>query len=408
MSRNAAHTLMLVNTHVYDDARVMLEARSLVNAGYRVSIIGAARKEGYPTQGDVDTIHITLTPMVTDCRPVSILRTIWQLVRGDVDAGEDVMPFRLTTMLSLLMFNAWILRLGLKLKVNVIHCHDFSPLPAAWLLSRLKSIPLVYDAHENAPDLYAGWRSRWVERAERFFLSQARIVLTVGERLAQALRLRGGSPVIAIPNGKRAADWRLSPEQRSESRRRLELGKARLIVVYVGTLDPNRDIESLLTAVAQSKNVELLIGGGGLLTDQVVAFASQKANIHWLGWLPQKEVAHYTAVSDVVYQCLKAAPGTHRGQHTFYALPNKLFEAFAAGRASIACRGVGEMGQILEEYEAALLLDDLTVDTLKSAFEKLQDTEELHRLQQNALAAYEVYNWNVSQERLLHAYASLT
>jgi glycosyltransferase involved in cell wall biosynthesis len=87
--------------------------------------------------------------------------------------------------------------------------------------------------------------------------------------------------------------------------------------------------------------------------------------------------------------------------------PNKLYEAFAAGKALIARRGTGDTSAILEKIPAGILLDDVTPDTLQEAFSRLQDQETLKEMQQAAWQARGIYNWAAAEKHLHALYARL-
>ncbi len=399
------HVLMLVNTHVYDDRRVVNEATSLSKASYQVSIIGAARKSGVQPIGAIENIPIILTPMTTRLRELP--GAIWRLIRSDVSGGEGSEKFVQTTVLSLLMFNLWVLRLGLTTRFEVVHCHDFSPLPAAWLLAKLKRARLIYDSHEHAPDLYAGKKSHLVRRVENWFLPRVDVVLTVGQRLARTLRERGGRQVVVLYNGKTSSNYVLTDGERQQEREQLGIGEAKLVVVFIGALEPVYLLLPLIEAVVASPGVALFIGGDGLLCNEVIARTEGKVNIHWLGWVTQDKVAYYTSLSDVVYICLTDASEVHRGSHIYYATPNKIFESLASGRAALAVRGVGEMSEILEQTGSAFFLDEVTPQSLKDAFIQLQHPEILRPLQERGIERGKAYEWSEVEKVLLQIYSEL-
>ncbi|MBZ0280225.1 MAG: glycosyltransferase [Anaerolineae bacterium] len=414
MTENAKkHVLMLVNTHVYDDPRVINEAISLVEAGYLVSIIGAARstKAGFEIRSYFKGIEIILTPVVNEKNLSSLWRELRRWWRSDLGNLTEAGTFRRSNLISLIFFNLWCWQSGRSISADVIHCHDFSPLPVAWLLARFHRAKFIYDSHESAPDFYGGFRGKLIGWIERIIIRKTDYVITVGERLVHALKERGAPKVALIGNWKRLDDFSVDPVQVETERERLELKTAKLVIVYLGTLDDSRELRPLVIAVSDTPDVILLIGGAGT-EQQIVEQAAQKSsNIRWLGWVESNRIPLYTALADVVYYCLKLNPdaqNTSTERNNYYSTPNKLFEAFAAGKALIARRGVGEIGEILEQIPASILLDDVTPETLKTAFQELQNPERLKALQAASLAARDQYNWAMAEERLRQIYVDLT
>jgi glycosyltransferase involved in cell wall biosynthesis len=406
MSSPDKKVLMLVNSYARDDGRVMAEAGALVQAGYAVHLIGTARhtKGGVPVRDVINGIQITLVPMDTDRSFKGVVKALWRWMRGDIGTLTPDQPHRHTNLVSLAFFNLWCLRLGLRKNGAVVHCHDLSPLPAAWIIARLGGMRLIYDSHESAPDFYPGRMGKMAGWLERRLIRKPQAVITVGERLARALRERGAKRVIVIGNWKPLDDYQLETGRVAQERQRLGLSHQKLIIAYFGSLHPERDIEALLGAVSAQPEVTLLISGEGVLKDKVLEAADQSPNIRWLGWLTIEAIGFYTALADVVYYSINP----DQSPQANYSTPNKLFEALAAGKAMIARRGVGEIGEILEQTGAGLLLDEITSESLQEAFRQLENPETLKALQECSKAARNTYHWGEAEKRLLTLYAELT
>ncbi len=398
--------LMLSYSHIYDDPRVVPMGAALVNAGYRVQVIGLALHDGFPIQGMAQGMDIILTPLPYG-RLVDLLRACGRLLRGDLREVASP-PVRRANKFSALLFNLWALRLGLSLKPAAIHCHTHAPLPGAWLLARWHRVPLVYDSTESVPDYLDEFpntlMNRLVRQIEAAVVRRAEVIITVGERLAASLRERGARDVEIIGSWKRLEEYQIAPDILQAERDKLGLAHNKLIIAYFGNLHPERSLQPLLEAVADMPDVELLISGKGLLENQVIKASENNLNIHWLGWIPLNRLPLYTRLADAVYYCLDPQV-THQA---YYSTPNKLFEGFAAGCAIIARRDVGEIGEIVADTGSGVLLDEVTSATLKAAFKQLQSVEWLQALQQAAQAAGERYNWKIAEQKLQTLYQRLT
>lgn len=403
VERSAKQILMLVNTHVYDDPRVINEAVSLANNGHRIRIIGAARLEGVPTQKPIGDIEVILTPMVSSKNPIGLIRALWMLVRGVVGDVTHVPPSRQTNLISMIFFTLWVLRLGWRFPADVVHAHDLSPLPGAWILAQWRQARLVYDSHEDAAHFYSGRKGQLMRWLEKRLIGKADVVITVGERLARDLAQRGAKRVEVVGNWKRLEDYAVSEQQLQTMQERFQLPKNGLAITYIGNLMATTyQLQPLLEAVEQCPKVTLFIGGLGNMEAQIIAAAARCQRIHWLGWVEIADVPVYTHLASVIYCCLHPD-----FPQVDYVAPNKLFEAFAAGKALIARRGLGEIGEILEQIPAGILLDDVTPETLKAAFQELQNPERLKALQGASLAARDQYNWAEAERRLIAIYDQL-
>lgn len=400
--------LMLSYTHVYDDPRVLPMSQSLVKLGYRVQIIGIALRRSLPTHQLVSGADIWITPLLTKTNLPAFLRALWRWLRGDMRELEPDAEARWTNKFAAVLFNLWILRLGLRQKPVAIHCHTHSPLPAAWLLAKLHRVPLVYDSCESVPDYFQQipntLANRLTARLEALLMPKADVVITVGERLAQRLRERGARQVVIIGNWKNTKDFAASVEQGQLRRERFSIPSDQLVIAFFGSLDSNTyEIPMLLQTLQHTADVSLLISGKGEMSDIVRHQAANSSNIVWLDWISMADLPHYVAMSDVIYCCLKAT-----FSQAYYVAPNKLFEAFAAGKPVIALRGVGEMSAILEQTGAGILIDEAAPSHLQAAFEQLRDPALRAELQRRSFAARELYNWSIAEERLKQLYGSLT
>jgi glycosyltransferase involved in cell wall biosynthesis len=399
--------LMIVNTYALDDSRVIFTATSLTRMGYQVKLLGAVRQQDKDVAGHmvVDEVDVWIMPTVSSYHPINLLREMWQLLRGKPGEFIQASSHHYTNLLSFLFLNLWLLRLGLSGQTHVVHCHDLSPLLAGWLIAAFKRTRLIYDAHENVPTMYTGRKGRMMGWLERFLVPKTDVCISAGERLERALIKRGAQRTIHIGNWKRLTDYEVNPERLTAVSKKYKLNRYKLVISLIGTLDATREIEPLLEAVRQSPNVALLIGGRGSEQDKVIA-ATKAPNIHWLGWIDLMEIPMYTHLSDVIYYC--RTPQHFGGSYELAPAPNKLYEAFAAGKALIARRGAGEIGEILEAIPAGILLDEVTPETLKATFVRLQDENVLRSLQEGALAARKQYNWSVAEDRLRKLYSELT
>lgn len=398
---------MVVNTYAPHDSRVIFSATSLRKLGYNVFLVGAARQRtgDVPVRQHVDGVDVFITPMMTARGFGAVLRALGHLLRGNPGATTYASPYPRSDLLSVLFFNLWLLRLGLGRQIDVVHCHDLSPLPGAWLLARLKRAKIIYDCHENAPTMYVGRKGHLVTWMERRLLSRVDLVISAGERLATALRERGARQVVHIGNWKRLADYEVAPEHLEATRTQFDLCAEDVVLTYLGTLDPTRELQPLIEAVATDPHTRLIIGGRGLLQDEVIAVAKQHPNIHWLGWVDLADVPRYTHLAHALYCCLDVKTFT---EENYYApAANKLFEAFAAGVPLIARRGVNEIGDVLEQTGAGILVDDVEPATLHAVFAQLRDPATRADLQARAHAARQQYHWGIAEDRLRDVYGEL-
>ncbi|HUT35632.1 MAG TPA: glycosyltransferase family 4 protein [Planctomycetota bacterium] len=372
---------MLLDNAFLPDPRVANEARSLVRAGCRVTILAWDREGERPAVEWWDGVR------VERFGPLS------RHHRGSVQA--------------LYFFAFWwrVLWRLLEVRVDVIHCHDFDTLPVGWLASALKGCRLVFDAHESYADMLGGNVAGWIKsvaaRVERLLCRRADAVLTVGELLEAELRRRGARRTWVVGNWKPLAEFALDPAAVAAERRALA-PDARLVVAYIGWLNADRGIEPLLGAVAGLEGVALVVGGDGTLAPRVREAAARCPRIRYLGFVDPVRVPLYTCVADVVYHGLDASNPNAR-----YGAPNKLFEALAAGKA-VVCNDCGELGRIVRAEGCGVVAAGLSVEALTRALREVLEPARLADCQARARrAGRERYHWALAERALLEAYAAM-
>jgi glycosyltransferase involved in cell wall biosynthesis len=92
------------------------------------------------------------------------------------------------------------------------------------------------------------------------------------------------------------------------------------------------------------------------------------------------------------------------GENQVLSLANKFFDYIQNGIPQLTMN-FPEYKKINNEFEVALLLDELSVSTVSNAINELFSNKDLHlRLQENCLKAREVYNWQNEEKKLIDFY----
>jgi glycosyltransferase involved in cell wall biosynthesis len=91
----------------------------------------------------------------------------------------------------------------------------------------------------------------------------------------------------------------------------------------------------------------------------------------------------------------------------YYSLANKFFDYINNGLPQVTMN-FPEYRMINDEFDVALLINDLQPATLTEAINKLLNDEELYnRLQQNCLRARQVLNWQHEEKKLIAYYENM-
>lgn len=371
--------LMLLPNGFDPDPRVHNEAKSLVDAGYYVTILCWDRDARYTHNETIDGIRIErIFVQSLYGRGSSQLKYLWKFWKEAYQRAIILSP-------------------------DVIHAHDFNTLPLGYWLGKKLGIPVIFDAHESYHEMLADNvhpMIKWViARTERFIIKRIDLLITVGSILEEEYKRRGAKSTVVIGNWKRLEDYQFSEAEVKIARKELGIPENRLIISFVGYLLPSRGLLSLIKAVSSDKDVFLVIGGKGQFENEVLEATKDADNIKYLGYTVPERVPIITSISDVVFYGMENDSGNCK-----YSAPNKLFEALATGRAVLTCK-IGEIGRIVKEEKCGISLEKISKENILCAFKKLRKLSVLNEYKNNALSAGKnKYNWSNAEKTLLKVY----
>jgi len=376
------NVLMFVANPFTNDPRVYAEAKSLVQAGGRVTVVAWDSKRENPPRQNWDGIDIVRVS--TRLSPkYGAASWLWN--------GLNLLLWWRQAYRRALLLNKSLL-------FDVIHCHDFDTLAIGTMLKRKLKIPLIYDAHEIYGYMMA--RTFPLRVASIFLWLEKRLVtktdriINVHEAQKRYFSTITDRPISIIMNCKPLQSMEYQPAD----------NEGNFTVLYIGVLYKGRATPMLVQAVKRLPGVHCIIGGIGH-PDYVQALkeeCSRISNVTFLGRVPLDEVMPMTRKSDCVFLMLDPAD-----LNNSIGLGNKQFEAMVCGRPIICAKGTYS-GELTEREEVGLAVE-YTEEALKQAIIKLRDNPGLReKLGRNALeAAIAKYNWQKEEVKLLELYKSL-
>jgi glycosyltransferase involved in cell wall biosynthesis len=376
---------MLVLNPFTHDTRVEKEAGTLVDAGYRVTVVAEAAR-GLPEREVV--------------RGVDVVR---------VQRRRSRLPG-----LRFFLYARQLERALIAQRPEIIHAHDSNALLPVARAARRLGVPFVYDAH----DLWTGrprrGRSRPYFAASQLYfrMLEARLVprakahLTVSPPIARHLERAYHLPqVTLVPNYPSAVADRHSRDIRSLPGAETIPASAD-VILYLGGLMADRGIEQLVRAVADVPRAHLVLLGAGSLAGEIRGLADGLGigdRVHLLAPVPSDEVVAYAAsatigVSPIIPSCLNYR----------YSLPNKLFQYMAAGIPVVAS-DFEQVREVVVGSDAGVVVDMTDPAAIATAVGGLlADPGGRARMGRNGRAAIAArFNWASAADALLGAYRSL-
>lgn len=374
--------VMFVSNAFVSDPRVYIEAKSLVQAGFEVTVIAWDREGRNPSRQIWDKIQIVR------------LRTRLALKYGFASW--------LWNGLNLLLWQRQAYRQALALNkegpVDVIHCHDLDTLAIGTRLKRKLNLPLIYDAHEiygymmtrtfphRIANIFLWLEKRLIRRVDK--------IINVCEPQRRYFDNITDKPISIIMNCKPLQSMEYQPSD----------NQGDFTLLYIGSLHQGRAVPMLVQAAKELPGVRCIIGGVGQpgYVQALKEECSRTSNVTFLGKVPFEEVIPMTRKADCVFLMVNPEDLNNR-----MGLGNKQFEAMVCGRPIICTRGTYS-GEMTEQEEVGLVVEH-SEQALREAIIKLRDDPELReKLGRNALkAAITKYNWQKQEEKLLDLYESL-
>jgi glycosyltransferase involved in cell wall biosynthesis len=369
--------LMLLTNAFDPDPRVHQEAKSLVENDYDVTILCWDRDYKFPREEVIDGIKIERI-----------------YVHSTHGRGSTQVPF-----LLLFWLKAYA-RASVK-DFDIVHCHDFDTLPLGYLLSKRKKAKVIYDAHESYADMLINvpWLvKKAVYKIENFLLRRIDLLITVGEILREDFERRGVQHSCVVGNWKNPDEFKFPQEVLEGERQRLHILNDQLVISFIANLGAERQLQPLIAAVKDSREVFLIIGGDGPCREIVEDASQRYSNIAYLGYVNPSKAPLYTAISDIIFYGFDPS-----NPNSKFSAPNKLFEALAAGKAVLTGE-FGEIGRIVRDTKCGLIMKQFTEEEIKKSLTSLRP-EILNRFKENSKKnAFEKYNWQKAGYVLVEHY----
>jgi len=280
-------------------------------------------------------------------------------------------------------------------KMDAVCAIDLDTILPCLYVSKLKGIVRIYDAHEYFTELKEVRTRKFVRnfwtKIERTALPKFADGYTVSEGLAVEFKRKYKHNYRVIRNLPV-----LKPLQENIQRENF--------LLFQGTVNEARGFEYLIPAMKRIPYRLVICGDGN--------FMAQLQNLIRINDVENKvELKGMMLPEDLRPLAQQASLGIglaeKEGINQYYALPNKFLEYMHAGLPQIAMN-FPEYQKINHCYTVAVLLDELSVETVANIINQTMANEELRmRLQKNALHAREIYCWQQEEKCLIEFYASL-
>jgi len=372
-------------------SRTFEHAREWAKAGYRVTIITCA--PNFP-KGQVFAGYRNRLWQSEQMEGIRVIR-VWTYITANEGFIRRILDY-ISFMVSATLAAPFV---G-KVDVVVGTSPQFFTACAAYLVSRMKRIPFVFELRDMWPEsikavgaMNDSLAIRMLERIEMFLYRKADVIVSVTHSFKRKLTERGinGEKIHVVTNGVDLS--RFTPTLRDESLAG-DLGIAGCFVAgYIGTHGMAHGLDTLLDTaeIFQSEgrsNVRFLFLGDGARKADLVRDAQRRKlrNVVFVDSVPKAEVVRYWSLLDVSIIHL-------RDIDLFSTvIPSKMFESMGMGIPLL--HGVpGESAGIVEREGVGIVFPSGNARALHAALASLNtDAPRYNQLRENCLGAAPNYD----------------
>lgn len=334
---------------------------SLINAGYNVTLVGYTLKDSKP-----------LTEKPYKQKRINCL----------FKNGKSFYIEYNIRLFFYLLFN----------KMDLICAIDLDTILPCFLISKIKNVLRVYDAHElfcemqeivSRPFIYKVWK-----RIEKITVPSFQHGYTVNAIIAAEFKKLYGVNYEVIQNAPVLKEL-VVPEKKER------------YILYQGGVNEGRSFDTLIPAMKMVHAKLIIAGAGNYLeqTKKIVADNELNDKVIFTGRLLPPDLYQYT---------LKAWIGVtlfeDTGLSNYYSLANRFFDYIHAGVPQL-CVNYPVYAEINKTHPIAVLIDNLGPENIAAKLNQLLGNDVVYNdLRQNCLLQREVYNWQAEEKKLVNFY----
>jgi glycosyltransferase involved in cell wall biosynthesis len=282
-------------------------------------------------------------------------------------------------------------------RTNLICAIDLDTIVPCYLISILKNVPRVYDAHElfsemkevvTRPHVHRFWKT-----IEMLMIPRYRHGYTVNNLIANEFSKHYNVNYESIRN---------VPEKNDAIGTHTDRDKH--LVLYQGAVNEGRCFETLIPAF-KSLDADLIVCGNGNFMEQARQIAKENGvenKVQFKGWVSPELLKSYTQKAYIGVNIIE-----NNGLNNTLSLSNRFFDYIQSALPQV-CVNYPSYRQINDEFNCAYLIYDTSIPTIGHAIETLLNDAELYNtIRSNCMKAAGVFNWTIEEQKLLSFYQNI-
>ena len=404
MKNNKLKILMLLESAFPPDIRVEKEAKSLLAAGFELSLVCAATNKVVKID-NWNGMKLYRVPVKYD--NFSKLLRIFKIVKFDFF-------FYLKNFLN-------------NESYDVIHVHDLKLVPTALKIKEIyPNIKVVADLHENYPAAVREWTKlakgltkliyrlfnnyeRWLKIETEVVKKVDHIIAVVEEMKDRMLNQQATLEATKITVVSNLEDKDFVQEGKIDNAI-VEKYKDYSTILYIGGFGVHRGIDTAIKAMKyiDIKNIKLLLVGKG--TPEVDEYFLNlikdnklESKVEIVGWQPFDKVLTYQKLADI---CIVPH---NSNEHTDNTIPHKIYQYMMVGKPMLVS-SCPPLARVTKASNAGLVFEaGNSYDFAAKIKEMFKDKEMMKKFEQNGIdyTFNKDNNWQQESKKLIKLYEDM-
>lgn len=354
---------MILSNGFNPDPRVYKEAKSLVDIGFKVSIICWDRECNLKIRENIDGIEV------------------YRVRTGKVISGNVK-----SMLCNIFKFHKKVFNLAKTVQFDAVHAHDFDTVRVGNKLKKKFKVPLIYDIH----DLYESYLRNnkflkiIIRNLDIFYCKKADLIIIVNDSFKMRPQIKGRKTVLLMNTPLLRGN--VFSKNTKEG------------IFYAGGLQESRKMDFVFEA-NKELNQRVTIAGDGPLLEEYMKEYDSNLNT-FLGRIPAKDVEEKTKNCKLII-----APYDPFYLNNRLASPNKLFEAMKYGKPSLVSEGT-VMGDIVKKERCGETFRYGDIEDFIEKCNLIEKNYDFYAL--NAYSAFKnKYSWDFMINNLFKEYGVL-
>ena len=402
---NKKKICMITHDAPYVDRRILLQAKALIEEGYKVSIIhpfGEANSDFEDIGIDYITIQENVTIKNTLSKVKGIIRKVLpQSLYNSLKSGYFTIAST-----NFIDYESELIEKAIETNYDIYVAHDLPALPIAHSAAKEKNALLVYDAHEFFTGQIAlqGNRKLFFEKLENSLIRDVDLMFTVNKDITKLFEEAYGIQNIHILYN---AMEKQNIDRVINLHTLLKIPENTNIVLYQGGFLEDRNLENLVESAQYfPENIVLVMLGYSFLEEKLKTSAKKlnilNKNVYFMDRVPQKELLSYTAGAD-----FGVIPYPDIDLNTKYCTPNKMFEFLTANVPMIGNNALVTVGHMFQEYGLGATVAFTTPETIAKGITEIVNSMNVKEVKDTLKESQTRLSWEAQEEILLNAYNKL-